>query len=239
MDINILFEDQHIIVCEKPVGVPSQSDKTSDYDMINRLKNYIFEKEANGKQPYIGIVHRLDRPVGGIMVFAKTAFALKQLNNQITSHKVEKKYYAVVTKDLSDKKNDTITLIDYLEKDGRTNLSKVVNQNNKNSKKAELKFKVLDTIEDTVSGLDYKLSLIEVDLITGRHHQIRVQMAHAGACLWGDTKYNEKFKDKKGWHQIALFAHSLSFEHPKSGKKMSFDLNPKSEPFLQFPIFKE
>ena len=134
--INILYEDAHIIVCEKPAGIPSQVDKSSGPDMVNMLKNHVFEKEET--VPYIAVVHRLDRPVGGVMVYAKTPFAAKELSRQISSHSIEKQYLAVVTNDLSEEIGKQIYLEDYLKKDGRTNTSEIVSSEEKDAKKAEL-----------------------------------------------------------------------------------------------------
>ena len=143
-EINILFEDDHILVCEKPAGVPSQSDKTADFDMVNRLKNYLYEKDSGMTNPYIGVVHRLDRPVGGIMVFAKTPFAAKQLSEQIQKREMKKKYLTVTTTDLTKEiGKEKILLTDYLLKDGRTNLSRISGEKDKNAKKAQLYYKVL------------------------------------------------------------------------------------------------
>jgi 23S rRNA pseudouridine1911/1915/1917 synthase len=227
MDINILFEDQSIIVCEKPVGVPSQSDKTGDFDMVNRLKNYIYEQDPQKRQPYVGIVHRLDRPVGGIMVFAKTSAIAKDLSEQIRKKEIKKKYLTVLSRDLSGAlQQEKKILEDYIVKDGKTNLSKISVAQDKNAKKAELYYKVLEVKEN--------LSLVEVELITGRHHQIRVQMTENVAGLWGDTKYNPQFQKEKGWSNIALYAYYLEFDHPKTNKRLIFDLQPKGEPFNHF-----
>ncbi len=226
--INILYEDAHIIVCEKPVGVPSQPDKSSTSDMVNMLKNYVFEKEnKEGTEkvvPYIAVIHRLDRPVGGVMVYAKTPFAAKELSRQISNHSIEKKYLAVVTKDLSKERGKRILLSDYLKKDGRTNTSKVVSQKEKDAKRAELYYESLKTID--------KNTLIKVQLLTGRHHQIRVQMsAHTGGLL-GDRKYNSQETEETEKRQgmkipLMLYAYSLEFIHPKTKKKMKFVNVPK------------
>lgn len=237
MKINILYEDNYIIVCEKPVGVPSQSDKTSDYDMVNQLKNYIHETADVSGEPYIGIVHRLDRPVGGVMVFAKTPFAAKSLSEQIRLNKVHKKYFAVVTADLSKKVGKEYSLTDFLVKDQRTNLSKVTSKKDTNAKKAELSYKILEVTECEMKNEKeevQKVSLVDVDLITGRHHQIRVQMSNAKLGLWGDTKYNPLYKEYKGWINVALYSYQLSFCHPKTDKQMQFCNYPSEEPFNQF-----
>lgn len=225
--ITILYEDKQIIVCEKPCGVPSQSDKTGDFDMVNRLKNYLFEKEETKGEPYIGLVHRLDRPVGGIMVFAKTPLAAKTLSEQVRNKTFQKWYLAVVEKDLKEiEGKEKILLTDYLVRDGRNNLSKVTTKENKNAKKAELYYQVLQVKDG--------LSLVRVELLTGRHHQIRVQLsAHLGG-LYGDTKYNVAAKEKKGWQQIALYASEISFLHPKTKEKMCFKKEPEGEVFERF-----
>lgn len=222
MEINLLFEDSDIIVCEKPAGVPSQSDKTADFDMVNRLKNYVYEKAGMKEQPYIGIVHRLDRPVGGIMVFAKTPMAAKQLSEQIRLKEVRKYYRAVITEDLTKELgNDKRLLTDYLVKDGRTNLTKITIQKDKNAKKAQLYYQVLQVKE--------ALSLVDIELLTGRHHQIRVQMAEHVGGLFGDTKYNQKMQGEKGWKNIALFAYKLEFKHPKTKQTLCFTLEPQGD----------
>lgn len=249
MKINVLHEDNHIIVCEKPPGIPAQSDKTSDNDMINQLKNYIYSKEPDKGQPYIGIVHRLDRPVGGLMVFAKTAFAAKGLSEQIRLRAVKKKYLGVITGDLSNKiGQDKILLTDFLVKNGRTNLAAISTEKDRNSQKAELYYKVLETAE--ITG-EKKLSLLEIELLTGRHHQIRVQLQGMGCALWGDTKYNKEFEDEESrrrwiveseggnWTNIALFAYELEFHHPKTNKEMLFRLQPSNLPFSIFRTIKD
>lgn len=237
MKINILYEDMHIIVCEKPPGVPAQSDKTSDCDMVNWLKNHIYSKEPDRGQPYAAAVHRLDRPVGGIMVFAKTPFAAKSLSEQIRQKRVKKNYVAVTDKDLAGKVGMEKTLLtNYLLKNGRTNLGVVTTENDKNGKKAELYFKVLE-VRETAAGK--KLSLLDIELLTGRHHQIRVQLAHAGSPIWGDTKYNVAFaKEEIGseWTNIALYAYLLEFNHPKTGKNLKFKLMPPNYPFVEFDL---
>lgn len=251
MKLQILYEDSQILVCIKPSGVPSQSDKTADFDMVNRLKNYLYEKGDCKGQPYIGVVHRLDRPVSGIMVFAKTPFAAGELSKQMQKKDFCKKYLAVVTADLSDKLGQEKELLtDYLVKNGRTNLSSVTTEKDPNGKKAQLYY--------TVKNVKDNLSLVEVELLTGRHHQIRVQLKNHIGGIAGDTKYNaeaenscvnnaEKDKNnifdgesvdkavsqqKNVWKEIALFAYHLEFLHPKTKKKMVFEEMPEKEPFL-------
>lgn len=227
--INILYEDTHIIVCEKPVGIPSQADTSSGPDMVNMLKNHVFEndKTKGGEKtiPYIAVVHRLDRPVGGVMVYAKTPFAAKELSRQVSSHTIEKNYFAVVTRDLSKDIGKQIYLQDYLKKDGRTNTSKVASQEEKDAKKAELYYEPVKAVDGN--------TLIKVQLLTGRHHQIRVQMkAHAGGLL-GDRKYNGEETKKADKIQgirnsLMLYAYLLEFMHPKTKQKMKFVNVPKT-----------
>ncbi len=229
VQINILFEDADIIVCEKPSGVPSQSDKTGDYDMVNRLKNYLFEKEPKKGEPYIGLIHRLDRPVGGIMVFAKTPLAAKRLSESVRGNDMKKQYLAVLNYDgtkelLKDKKQ----LIDYLVKDARTNCSRITSAQDKDGKKAELFYQIKEVKEGC--------SLAEVELMTGRHHQIRLQMATHLGGIWGDTKYNPMFKDKAGFSRMGLYAYQLAFTHPITKRKVDFTLLPDGEPFDLFAL---
>ncbi|WDV45354.1 RNA pseudouridine synthase [Clostridiaceae bacterium M8S5] len=229
MRLNVLYEDKYIIVVEKPPKVPSQSDKTKDKDMLSLIKEYLIEKNKSSKEPYTAIVHRLDRPVGGIMVFAKTKSACSHLNKQIQNKQIKKTYYCTVCGEIEQKEG---TLKDYLKRLKTINMSKAVDESTKGAKEAILQYRVLNSINDEEHG---KLSLVKVNLVTGRHHQIRVQLSHHGYPLWGDTKYNKKFTKKKTWSQIALFAGELSFKHPKTNKIVQFQLNrPQTMPFILF-----
>ena len=248
MKIPIIYEDYHVIVCEKPVGMLVQSDRSMDVDMVNELKNYLYEKQTEKKEPYLGLIHRLDRPVGGVLVFAKTPVAAKSLCSQVSGEeggknplqKMEKKYYAVVDKDLSDKLgNEAEELVDYLVKDARTNTSKITTAKDKNGKKAVLFYQVLAVYKDEKG---YPITLIEVTLKTGRHHQIRAQMAGNRMPLWGDTKYNDAFIERQKqnpdmrWANVGLYSHTLVFTHPISKKRMQFDASPKDGVFKQFDL---
>lgn len=248
MKIPILYEDSHVIVCEKPVGMLVQSDRSVDVDMVNKLKNYLYEKQTEKKEPYLGLVHRLDRPVGGVLVFGKTAVAAKSLSSQVSGEqggktplpKMEKKYYAVVDKDLSDKLGkEAEELVDYLVKDARGNTSKITNANDKNGKKAVLHYQVLAVTKDEQGC---PVSLTEVTLKTGRHHQIRVQMAGNQMPLWGDTKYNDSFIERQKensemrWANVGLYSHSLVFSHPMSKKRMQFVASPRDGVFKYFDL---
>ena len=209
----IIFEDKDILVCHKAAGIAVQNARIGAADMESSLKNYLALKNTE-TVPYLGVVHRLDQPVSGILVFARTPAAAKNLNQQLQNDQFEKYYQAVVCGALP----DSGTLTDYLVKDGRTNTSRICSKNTPGAKKAVLSYEILETSE--VTGL----SVVQIHLGTGRHHQIRVQMADAGAPLWGDNKYNPEFVNKRGYFPIALRAFRLSFCHPTTGKRMEFEV---------------
>lgn len=222
---NILYEDKDIIVCIKPYGIPVQGDKSRDTDMLTYLKNYIFEKERLDEEPYLAMIHRLDRPVGGVMVFAKNQNAAAKLSDQVQDGSMIKFYQAVLTGELPDEMG---TLENYLLKDGKTNTTKIVDKGTKGAKKAILDYEVLDVMETDDGILTYVL----IQLVTGRHHQIRVQMAGQGAGIYGDTKYNPKFTGtKKKYQQMALYSTRIEFEHPTSGEHMVFKCEPEGKAF--------
>lgn len=208
-NLKILFEDKSIIVVEKKPNIPSQSDKTTDEDMQTIVKKYIKEKYNKPGNVYLGLIHRLDRPVGGIMVFAKTSKAAARLSNQIREKTFKKKYLAVVDGKL-EKENGTLE--DYLYKDERNNISYVVDKEKKNAKFSKLDYKVLKYNQVK------NLSLIEINLYTGRHHQIRVQLSNFGHSIFGDQKYGTRGKGK----QIALWAYEVSIIHPITKEEMVF-----------------
>lgn len=214
----ILYEDKYILVCQKPAGFPVQSKRLGTLDMECALRNYLAKK---GQEPYVAVIHRLDQPVQGVLVFAKDRESGAKLSKQMQQGKFEKIYLAY-TQGHTDKKQET--LVDELEKDGRTNTSKVVSKKTQNSKRAELSYKVL---KETEEG-----SLLKVSLKTGRHHQIRVQLAHAGLPIFGDAKYNVKCTKEDASQGISLCAYKLSFLHPVQGKKMEFQVMPVGN----FPI---
>lgn len=214
-DLKILFEDNHIIVVEKKPNVPSQADKTEDEDMLTIVKQYIKEKYNKPGNVYLGLVHRLDRPVGGIMIFAKTSKAASRLSDQVRRKVFRKKYLAVVDGKLEQQEG---TLEDYLYKDERLNMSRVVGREKKNAKLAKLEFKVLKYNEVK------NLSLLEVNLHTGRHHQIRVQLSNFGHSIFGDQKYGNRGQGK----QIALWAYELTIEHPITKEEMTFKSLPEA-----------
>lgn len=216
-EVKIISEDKDIIVVIKPAGMASQEERGGAMDMVSYLKNYLVKEKKVKGAPYIAPVHRLDKPVGGVMVYAKTAQAAKSLSAQVQQRTMDKEYLAVLTGILPIKEG---ALTDYLAKDGRTNSSQIVSKDTKDAKRAELTYKVIRTKFEN----DKQYSLVRVHLITGRHHQIRVQMAGAGAGLYGDTKYNPVFQNEPGWHQLALFSDHLEFDHPRTKKRMRFDV---------------
>ncbi len=218
MNLRILHEDEHVIVCYKPAGIATQTAKTGVQDMESLLKNYLYKKEK--KMPYVAVIHRLDQPVEGILVFAKTPFAAKELNKGLQGAGFGKYYKAVLCGVPKEKK---ATLEDYLVKDGKTNTSRVAVKDEKEAKKAVLTYEVLKKADDKC--------LVQVKLETGRHHQIRVQMANMGCPIWGDTKYNTSENVDKSWKNIALCAYHLEFVHPKTKKKMVFEIEPEGEGF--------
>lgn len=213
--LKVIYEDNHIIVVEKIPNVPSQSDKTGDIDMLTMVKQYIKEKYNKPGNVYLGLVHRLDRPVGGIMIFAKTSKAASRLSDQVREKIFKKKYLAVVDGKIENKSG---TLEDYLYKDERNNISKVVNKNKKNAKFAKLDYEVIKY--DEVKNL----SLVKVNLHTGRHHQIRVQLSNFGHSIFGDQKYGTRGQGK----QIALWAYELTINHPITKEEMTFKDLPES-----------
>lgn len=231
MNLQILYEDEHIIVCYKPAGIPTQTKKLGEQDMVSLLKNYLYKKQKENKEPHLAVIHRLDQPVEGILVFAKTPFAAKELNKGLQGEDFGKHYKAVLW---NIPKESAGMLEDYLVKDGRTNTSRVCSPSEKNAKKAVLSYEVIATGKDG----DKDLSLVKVKLDTGRHHQIRVQMANLGCPIWGDAKYNTAMVQDRRFRQIALCAYRLEFVHPKTKKKTEFEVEPKGEGFSNIPQFK-
>ena len=213
--INIIYEDNHLLVVEKPINVPVQADKSGDEDLLSMLKKYLKEKYNKPGDVYLGLVHRLDRPVGGVMVFAKTSKAASRLSKQIQKHEFKKIYMAVT----QGKVSENGVFKDKLKKDEKTNITTV----SEDGKEAELSYNLV--------GFLNNLSLVRISLKTGRSHQIRVQFASRKIPLYGDQKYNPNaVKD-----QIALFASKIEFKHPITKEVMSFELPlPERYPFTLF-----
>lgn len=212
--LNVVYEDNHIIVVEKPVNIPSQGDKTGDTDMLTLVKAYIKKKYNKPGEVYLGLVHRLDRPVGGVMVFARTSKAAARLSEQVRNKDFKKKYLVIADGKFEKNKG---TLEDYLLKNEKTNTSKVVKEGTKNAKLAILDYEVLKYNEEI------NLSVVKVNLHTGRHHQIRVQMANAGHSICGDQKYGTRGRGK----QICLWAYELTILHPITKEEMTFKVLPE------------
>ncbi len=213
-ELNIIYEDNHIIVVEKIVNIPSQGDKTGDRDMLTIIKQYLIEKYNKKGDAYLGLIHRLDRPVGGVMVFAKTSKAAARLSEQVRNKEFSKKYLVIV----DGKLEKNIGLFeDYLVKNQKNNLSKVTDEKNRNAKKAILDYEVIKYNEET------NLSLVKVNLHTGRHHQIRVQFSSRNHSIYGDQKYGTRGRGK----QICLWAYSLKIKHPITKEEMTFEIVPK------------
>ena len=223
----ILFEDKDILVCHKVAGIAVQNARLGTADMESSLKNYLALKDP-GKMPYLGIVHRLDQPVEGVLVFAKTPKAAAGLTKQITAGSVVKEYLAVTDRMPEKQKG---RLEDFLKKDGKSNTSSVVTDKTTGAKKAVLDYEILTELSDERTSAGKRV-LVKIQLGTGRHHQIRVQMAHAGMPLLGDRKYNTA--DKSGL-PLGLCSCHLVFRHPITGKKMEFQVTPKGESFAGFP----
>jgi 23S rRNA pseudouridine1911/1915/1917 synthase len=215
IQVPILFEDNHILVVVKPVNMPTQEDESGDLDLVNWLKRDLKERYNKPGNVFVGLVHRLDRPVGGVMVFAKTSKAASRLSDQVRTRKLRKVYRAVVHGTPDPKVKSRLT--HYLLKDAKTNTVRAVDASVSGAKEAILDYRVVDTGRGG-------LSLVEVDLFTGRPHQIRVQMSTLGHPLYGDQKYGPHVN--KPGQQIALWAVRLEFEHPTLRELISLESSP-------------
>lgn len=228
----ILYEDKDIIVCHKPAGIATQTARVGQADMASEITNYLKNARPDSKKPiYVRVIHRLDQPVEGILVFAKNKSAAADLSRQAAGERMEKEYLAVVCgKDMP----QSGELTDYLVKDGRTNTSRVVPPEVKDAKKAVLEYEVLEKIPPEKDNLR-QLALVRIRLHTGRHHQIRVQMVNAGMPLLGDHKYADEdalaMTKRLGLKEIALCASRLAFDHPGTGKRMQFQITPEGAVF--------
>ena len=204
--MQILYEDNHIIVVIKECNIPVQEDNSKDLDMLTMIKQYIKEKYNKPGNVYLGLVHRLDRPVGGVMVFAKTSKAASRLSEQIRNKSIEKRYIALTHNHTKEHE----ILKDKLLKNEKTNTSKI----DEKGKYAILEYNLIEYRNN--------MSLIDINLLTGRHHQIRVQLSH-GYPIYGDQRYGI---DKEGI-QIHLWAYKLKFKHPVKDEIMEFTYYPK------------
>lgn len=245
MQTEILFEDKDILVCYKPAGIATQTGGFAAMDVVSELKNYL---SAKGQaDPFVGVIQRLDQPVEGVLVFGKNKKATAALNKQLTHNEIKKEYLAAVFVKTEDKPTDSFwkekdeyplhsktVLTDYLVKDARTNTSYVVENptSSADAKKAELTYTILQK-EKVEGGMIF---YVRIFLHTGRHHQIRVQFAHADMPLLGDRKYgteaSQKLSDALSVRDVALCAQTLRFKHPVTGKKQEFSVKPH-KPVLQ------
>ena len=227
--VEILYEDKDIIVVKKPAGMEAQSSSSFAPDMVSEIKKHIHNLYPGSEEPYVGVIHRLDKPVGGIMVYAKNKKAAATLSRQVQDGSVRKIYLAVVCGRTVD---NVENFVDYLLKDSKKNMSKIVEKGTTGAKRAELRYRVVDKTE-----APQPLALVEVELFTGRHHQIRVQFAGHGLPLWGDRRYNPAFaageKGQQG-ESVALYASRLSFVHPSTGRHVVFQAEPQGEIFRRF-----
>ncbi len=218
-NIKLIFEDNHIIVITKPSGILSQADNTGEEDMLTILKQYIKDSKNKQGNVFLGLIHRLDRPAGGVMVFAKTSKAAARISQQIRDREFEKEYIAVI-------KNTNISesgrLTHYLYKDIKTNTVKTVKESYPGAKKAELEY--------TIIKRKNEFAWVSIRLITGRYHQIRVQFSTIGAPLFGDAKYGKEIF-KRG-SQLALWSNKIIFKHPVTKKKLIFSYPPAEDFFL-------
>ncbi len=214
--LNVIYEDNHILVVIKPQNIPTQGDITGDTCMVELVENYLREKYSKPGRVYVGLVHRLDRPTGGLMIFAKTDKAAGRLSESIKTKEFEKSYLAVVN---GKPKERVATLRNHLKKNARTNTVAVVPELTTGAKYAELSYEVLQSKE--------KVSLVKVDLVTGRSHQIRVQMKHIGHPVYGDVRYGGAILAKG--HNLALWAYRIRFVHPTTKKVMTFVSMPPED----------
>ncbi len=211
MELEILYEDEAVIVCRKSAGVATQTKRLGQPDMESLLKNYRAKK---GEPPYIGVVHRLDQPAEGVMVFAKTKEAAADLSRQMAVKAADKYYYAMTEGVPAPRKG---RLEDYLLRNGKTNTSEVVAKGTPDAKRAALSYEVLEQ--------DGRHAVLRIRLETGRHHQIRVQLAHAGCAIVGDKKYNFKENLAPSGKSLALCSYKIGFRHPLTRRKLEFEID--------------
>lgn len=230
---NILFEDDHILVVFKPAGIATQTARVGQQDMVSEIKNYLSSHTSRREEPYLGLVHRLDQPVSGLLVFAKSKTAAAGLSHQMETGEFQKYYYAIV---LGRPNSDKDILVDYLYKDGHNNQSFVVNEDFPDAKKAALEYRCVKTL--VALEENEEATLLEIKLLTGRHHQIRVQLSNADMPILGDGKYgsmkSKNFSTSSACRNLALCSYKLRFRHPLTGEELTFEKEPEDEIFEAF-----
>ncbi|MFL2585764.1 MAG: RluA family pseudouridine synthase [Parvicellaceae bacterium] len=217
MSITILYEDNHLIAVKKLSGDIIQSDQSGDITLAEKVKYYIKKKYNKPGDVFLGIIHRIDRPVSGVVVFARTSKALSRMNELFREKKIQKVYWAVV-EEKPPLENDL--LVNWLKKNQEKNRSRAYDKEVKESKKAELKYELL--------GRSRNYFYLKIDPLTGRHHQIRVQLGHIDCRIKGDVKYGAKRTNKDG--SIHLLARSISFIHPIKKERIEILANPPVDP---------
>ncbi len=227
--LNILYEDTSIIVCKKNAGIATQTKQVRTPDLESLIKRHLYQAEAIKTEPYLAVIHRLDQPVSGILVFAKTPEAAKILNQQLQTKQFGKHYKALLT---SPPPNTSGKLINYMKKDGKNNTSQICSPEDPQGKKGILNYQIIATpceedwnLFEHCNITDRKnVTYVQITLETGRHHQIRLQMATLGCSIWGDTKYGYCAEHADQWQNIALCAYKLEFNHPVTGLPLLFEL---------------
>ncbi|HCA20792.1 MAG TPA: RluA family pseudouridine synthase [Lachnospiraceae bacterium] len=256
--LEVIYEDKYIIACVKPCGVPSQGDKSNDVDMVSQVQNYLFDNSESDEEPYVAVIHRLDKPVGGILLFAKDRETAARLSDMQQDGQIEKYYQAVLTGFLPE---DEEGFTDYLLTDTKTGTTKVVPKGTKGAKEARLYYEILDEFETDIGPLSYVL----IELETGRHHQIRCQMAAHGAPVWGDRRYNPQFgggsskggrgssagkygrggrnggsgTGSKNSGEIGLYFSRMEFDHPVTGERIILKAEPEGAAFEAIELDEE
>lgn len=239
MNYTILYEDTDLIVCTKPAGIASQDEKGIQPALTDLLKQHLTKQSNKKGNPYLGIVHRLDKPVGGVMIYAKNKTAAAALSKQITNNQIKKHYYAVLC---NVPKESSATLTNFLSYDKKNNRSIICTSSSSEAKKAELSYQIIDqvSLQQENQNSPSSLTLVDILLKTGRHHQIRVQFSHIGCPLYGDLKYNSvpelMFFSSQKISSIALYSYCLEFFHPKTKEIMQFSCLPTGEIWNLFPV---
>ena len=209
-NVKFIYEDTEKLIVEKPAGVLTQSARSFDTDLVSEVLTY---RRSKKETAYAAVINRLDRPVGGLVLFAKTKQAAARLSKEMQQNTLNKQYYALICGKPEQSKG---TFVDYLQKDAKANLSKVVSKESKEAKRAELEYEVVET--------DGRRAVLRICLLTGRHHQIRVQLSHAGFPIVGDKKYNFREHLNTSGEALALCSCHIGFKHPVTHKTMKFEL---------------